>query len=399
MQLTKAKTTMFIRDIPVKLGIQLIGLIGVLPYPTQVFIGKGLGILMLFLARNRRRIATQNFQLCFPNLDSRERKKLLIENFKSTGIGLMEAAFSWTANSTRIKAISEVKGIEHLRAFQDSGKGAIVLGFHLTSLELGGNALALHIPIAAMYRQHRNPHFEKAMCEGRLNNVTDVIERDDVRNMLRSLKSGKSVWYAADQDYGATHSLFAPFFNIPTATITATSRFVKMTDVPVIPMTHYRHPQTGKLIIQLHPALEGFTSKDDYTDACVINNFLEEFLQQHPADYLWLHRRFKTRPPGMPNLYDPKSLYKIQTLRELQYEKTMKESKLLNGSKERPKLIQLPNGEYFKFIYRKSFFQRSPARQYTREWQKDKDSEKQIVKLFRYIPLNAEVVRYIKIKS
>lgn len=399
MQLTKARIAIFIRDLPVKIGVQFIGLVGRLPYSTLISIGKGLGILMLFLARNRRRIATQNFRLCFPNLDSRERKKLLIENFKSTGIGLMESAFSWTADSERIKAISEVKGIEHLKDVQESGKGAIVLGFHLTSLELGGNALAQYIPIAAMYRQHRNPHFEKAMCKGRLNNVTDVIEREDVRNMLRSLKSGKSVWYAADQDYGAAHSLFAPFFNIPAATITATSRFVKMTEVPVIPMTHYRDPKTGKLLIQLHPALEDFASKDDYTDACVINNFLEEFLQQHPADYLWLHRRFKTRPPGMPDLYDPKSLYKIQTMREFRFEKLMNESKLLKGTKERPKLIQLSSGEYLKFIYRKGFFQSSPARKYTREWQQEKDSDKQIVKLFRYVPLNAEVVRYHKIEN
>ena len=398
-QLTKAEIAIFFRDLPVKIGIQFIGIIGMLPYPVLVFLGKSIGILMLFLARNRRRVATKNFRLCFPELDNNQRKKLLIENFKSTGIGLMETAFCWTASAERIKAISEVTGIEYLASVQESGKGAIVLGFHLTSLELGGNALAHYIPIAAMYRQHRNPHFEKAMCEGRLNNVTDVIEREDVRNMLRSLKAGKSVWYAADQDYGAIHSLFAPFFNIPTATITATSRFVKMTKVPVIPMTHHRDSKTGKLIIQLHPALENFADKDEYTDACVINKFLEKFLQQHPADYLWLHRRFKTRPPGMPNLYDPKSLYKIKTMRDFRFEKIINDSALLKGTKERPKLLQLPSGEYLKFIYRKGFFQRSPARKYTRQWQQEKDSDKQIVELFRYLPLNAEVVRYQKIEK
>ncbi len=102
VQLTKAKIAIFILDLPVKIGVQFIGLVGRLPYSILISIGKGLGILMLFLARNRRRIATQNFRLCYPDLDSSERTKLLIENFKSTGIGLMETAFSWTADSERI---------------------------------------------------------------------------------------------------------------------------------------------------------------------------------------------------------------------------------------------------------------------------------------------------------
>jgi len=399
LQPTKAKISLFFRDLPVKIGISIIGLIGLLPYPILVTMGKGLGFLMLFLARSRRRIATQNIRLCFPELDSKQRKQLLIENFKSSGIGLLETAFCWTAGSERIKAISEVKGIEHLEEIQKSGKGAIVLSFHLTSLELGGCALAEYIPIAAMYRQHRNPYFEKAMCTGRLKHVTDVIEREDVRNMLRSLKGGKSVWYAADQDYGAIHSLFAPFFNIETATITATSRFVKMTKVPIVPMTHYRDSSTGKFIIQLHPALENFATTDDYTDACVINQFLEDFLRKYPADYLWLHRRFKTRPPGMPSLYDPKSLYKIKTMREVRYEKIISESKLLKGTNTRPKLLQLPSGDYLKFIYKKRFFQRSPARKFTRQWQQQKIDNKQIVELFRYLPLNAEIVRYKQINT
>jgi len=385
---------MFFQDLPVKIGILLIRLIGRLPYPVLLVIGKIIGVLMLFLVRSRRRIATQNIRLCFPELDSKQRKKLLIKNFKSIGIGFMETAFAWTAGSKRIKAISEVTGIENLAAVQSSGGGAIVLGFHFTSLELGGCALAQHIPIAAMYRQHRNPLFEKAMCEGRLNSVTGVIEREDVRNMIRSLKAGKSVWYAADQDYGAAHSIFAPFFKIPAASITATSRFVKLTKVPVIPMTHYRDKISGKLIIQLHPAIENFASKDDYTDACKINLLLENYLRQHPPDYLWLHRRFKTRPEGMASVYDAKSLLNIRTLSKSKYDKVIEESELIEGTSEQPLLLKLPIGIYWKFIYRTNFLQRSPARAYVRHWRKQQQSDLQIIKLFRYLPLNAEIICY-----
>ncbi|MCP4412398.1 MAG: hypothetical protein GY808_07505, partial [Gammaproteobacteria bacterium] len=179
---TKPKTSlhMKIRDIPIKTGILMINIAGSLPYRLLVVLGKSIGVLMLKLATSRRKIAEKNIHLCFPEYTDQQRKNLLLENFKSTGIGLMETAFCWTASANKIRAIGELNGAEHLSSVLDSGKGAIVLGFHLTSLELGGNFLANHIPIAAMYRQHTNKYFEQAMCKGRLHNVTDVIERDDV---------------------------------------------------------------------------------------------------------------------------------------------------------------------------------------------------------------------------
>ncbi len=385
---------MKIRDIPVKTGILMINIVGHLPYRLLVVLGKGIGILMLKLATSRRKIAEQNFRLCFPEYTDKQRKDLLLENFKSTGIGLMETAFCWTASANKIRAIGELNGAEYLSSVLDSGKGAIVLGFHLTSLELGGNFLANHIPIAAMYRQHTNKYFEQAMCDGRLRNVTDVIEREDVRTMIRGLKGGKAVWYAADQDYGARHSLFAPFFNISAATITATSRFVKLTGVPVIPMTHYRDKKSGKLIVQLHPQLKNFSEQDELTAATEINQFLEQFLIQHPAEYLWMHRRFKTRPEGEPALYEEKSIYKIRTKLESNYKEDMEKSTLMKGTPEKPALIQLPNGNYMKFLYLSYPFQPSPAKKYAKQWQQQEQKDKHLIKLFRYPPLNAEIVYY-----
>jgi len=390
---------MNIRDLPIKIGIGLINLIGRLPYSLLVYIGKGIGLLMLYLAKSRRQIAEQNLSLCYPQYSKQKRKQLLKENFISTGIGLMETAFCWSGNPKKLLAHSELKGKHHLSSVLDSGKGAIILGFHLTSLEFGGLSLANNIPMAAMYRQHNNKHFEKAMCTGRLKSVTDVIERDDVRTMIRSLKAGKAVWYAADQDYGAKHSIFVPFFDIPAATITATSRFVKLTKVPVIPMTHYRDQQTGKLIVQLHPALEDFPASDEYTDALRINQLLEQFLHQHPADYLWLHRRFKTRPDGALSVYKEKSIYKIRTMPESTYKRIIREAKLLEGSIQKPELLKLPNGNYMKFLYQSHFLKPSLAKKTVRQWQQQEDNSLKIVKLFRYQPMMAEIICYQKNNS
>ncbi|MCP4273311.1 MAG: LpxL/LpxP family Kdo(2)-lipid IV(A) lauroyl/palmitoleoyl acyltransferase [Gammaproteobacteria bacterium] len=396
---TSAENTlsMKMRDLPVKMGILLIHFVGKLPYPVLVALGKGVGLLMLKLAKSRRKIAEANLRLCFPEYSDVQQKELLRDNFKSTGIGLMETAFCWSANPKRLLSNSELKGQQHLLSVLESGKGAIILGFHLTSLEFGGIALANTIPMAAMYRKNRNKHFEKAMCEGRLRNVTDVIERDDVRTMIKSLKAGKAVWYAADQDYGAKHSIFVPFFDIPAATITATSRFVRLTKVPVIPMTHYRDPDTKKFIIQLHPALENFTSIDEYTDAKQINQFLEQFLIQHPADYLWLHRRFKTRPEGLSSLYKAKSIYRIRTMLDSGYNKLLRDSSLLEGSEQKPLLIELPDGSYMKFLYPSHFLLRSLAKKVARKWQKEKNNK--IIYMYRYPPLGAEIIHFKKIQT
>ncbi len=152
-----------------------------------------------------------------------------------------------------------------------------------------------------MYRPHKNPVFDAAMRKGRARTV-EPIARDNVRQLVKALKQKKLVWYAADQNYGVQQGVFVPFFNIPAATITATSWFAKKGNAKVIPMTHKR-TQNG-LEITIHPALENFPSGDDTEDARINMAFLENYLKQNPADYMWVHRRFKTRPKGEQSVYE-----------------------------------------------------------------------------------------------
>ena len=146
-----------------KFALLLMKLIGKLPYGAILTLGKWFGLLMLKVAKSRRDIAARNIALCFPELSDSEQTELLRKNFISTGQGLLETAHVWNVSGSRLKTIAQLHGEEHLLNAKQSGSGVIILAFHLTSLELGGNTLANYHPMAAMYRQHRNPDFEAAM--------------------------------------------------------------------------------------------------------------------------------------------------------------------------------------------------------------------------------------------
>ncbi|MCO7224631.1 LpxL/LpxP family Kdo(2)-lipid IV(A) lauroyl/palmitoleoyl acyltransferase [Pleionea sp. CnH1-48] len=279
---------------PNYLGFALVKLIAYLPYPVIYRLGRALGHLMYRLIKRRTQIARTNLELCFPTLSAEEREQWVKENILSTSIGLLETAMLWFGPQRNLKKYVKLQGMEHYQQAKEKGKGGLILGFHLTSLEIGGSALGQYLELAALYRQNENPLIEKKMVSGRANYVHS-IPRTHTRDMIRWIKNNGMVWYAADQDYGREQSVFVPFFDIPTATITATSRFVKLTQAPVIPFTHRRKNNGKVLELILHPPLD-IKGDDVEADARTINQFLESYLSQHPKDYLWVHRRFKTRP-------------------------------------------------------------------------------------------------------
>ncbi len=292
----------------------MIRMIAWLPYPILFHLGNFLGWCMFHTAKHRVDIARKNIQLCFPRLNTQQQETLVANNLKSTGIGMLETAMLWFGPQRRWQHLFEIDGLEHYQAAKEQGKGGLLLSFHLTSLEVGGSLLGTQIPFAALYRKNQNQLIEHAMTQGRKRFV-HPIERESTREMIRWIKDNGFVWYAADQDYGRQQSIFVPFFNIPTATITATTRFVKLTKAPVIPMTQRRDAKRKKIIITLHPPINNI-GKNDIQDAEIINGFLENYLTQYPSDYLWIHRRFKTRPEEhMPSLYSKKKMRRPLTLR------------------------------------------------------------------------------------
>ncbi len=288
---------------PLWLGLGLLWLVALLPYRVLMLLGRGLGALMYRLARSRREIAARNLELCFPELSAAERERLLRENFASTGMTFFEMAISWWWPAARLRRLGKVEGLEHLLQAQADGQGVILMALHFTTLEMGGGLLALQHDMYGMYRAHKNPLFDFVQRNGREQRLLGVIERDDVRGMLKLLRASGVIWYAPDQDYGAQRSLFVPLFGVPAATVTATSKFARLGKARVIPFTQERLADGSGYRVVVHPPLADFPSESEEADCLRINQWIETAIRQHPEQYLWAHRRFKTRPPGEPKLY------------------------------------------------------------------------------------------------
>ena len=291
---------------PLWLGMGLLWLVVQLPYRWLLVLGRGLGGLMYHLAGSRRSIAARNLELCFPELSVGERQRLLRENFASTGMTFFEMAISWWWPVERLKRLGTVEGLEHLRQAEADGQGVILMALHFTTLEMGGALLCMQQDMYGMYRAHKNPLFDFIQRHGREQRLLGAIERDDVRGMLKVLRAGGVVWYAPDQDYGAQRSLFVPLFGVQAATVTATSKFARLGRARVVPFTQTRLADGSGYKVTVHPALADFPGESEEADCLRINQWIEQAIRQQPEQYLWAHRRFKTRPAGEPKLYRKK---------------------------------------------------------------------------------------------
>jgi KDO2-lipid IV(A) lauroyltransferase len=285
------------------LGVALLRLVVLLPYPVQLATGRGIGHLVRRLARSRRHITQVNLELCFPELDAAARERLLVENFASMGIAILEMGMSWWASDRRLRRLAHIDGLEHLQQALQAGRGAILLSAHFTTMEIGGRLLSLFAPFQILYREHKNPVMELIIRRGRESFSQRTIPRDDLLAVRSSLRSNIPVWYAPDQDFGIGKGVFVPFFGIPAATITATSRLARAGRTPVVPFVQTRLPGSRGYRLTLYPALENFPGDDIEADTARINVLLERLIREQPEQYLWAHRRFKTRPAGQPPVY------------------------------------------------------------------------------------------------
>jgi KDO2-lipid IV(A) lauroyltransferase len=291
---------------PLWLLLGVLWLVVQLPYRTLLGFGRLLGAVMYRFAVSRRNIAARNLLLCFPQLSDQARERLLRDNFASMGIAFFEMAMSWWWPRARLARLAQVEGLEHLQRAQREGRGVILMALHFTTLEIGAALLGQLHTIDGMYREHGNPLFDYIQRRGRERHNRDAtaIEREDVRGMLKVLRAGRAIWYAPDQDYGARQSLFVPLFGIPAATVTATTKFARLGRALVLPFTQERLPGGGGYRLTIHPPLEDFPGESEEADCLRINRWVEQEVSRLPQQYLWAHRRFKTRPPGAPKLYD-----------------------------------------------------------------------------------------------
>ena len=281
---------------PTWLMFGVLWLVTRLPFGWQMAAGSLIGALALRLAGRRRHIAAVNLRLCFPDRSEDERQRLLKAHFDALGKGVVERALAWWGGSAPLRDRVRVVGLQHLQQARAKGRGVILLSAHFTTLELGGRLLALQAPFHVLYRKHKNPLFETVMQRARRRRFERAIPRDDTRALLASLNAGMPVWYAPDQNHAGPQAVFVPFFGIPASTLTATARLARLSGAPVVPFFQARLPGSEGYLLVLCPALEGFPGADIEQDTARINRLIEDVVREIPEQYLWVHRRFKTRP-------------------------------------------------------------------------------------------------------
>lgn len=284
------------RHWPVWLGVGLCMALARLPWGLQRAMGAAVGWLALRLLPDRREAARTNLALCLPELDGPAREGLLRANFRDVGIGLFEFARAWWGGVAPMRASARIEGLEILQRLQAEGRGVLLVSGHFMTLELCGRLLCDHVPLAGMYRKHRSPVMEWAVLRGRLRYASAMFGNGDTRAAIRHLKRGGVLWYAPDQDMRGKDTVFAPFFGIPAATITATHQFARMTGCAVVPFFHRR--EGADYVLQVGQPLSPFPTDDAVADSAAVNAAIEAMVRQAPSQYLWLHRRFKRQPDG-----------------------------------------------------------------------------------------------------
>jgi lipid A biosynthesis lauroyl (or palmitoleoyl) acyltransferase len=288
---------------PIWILFGLLRVLNFLPYRIQVRLGRVIGRLVMLLSPMRRRIARINLRLCFPDWTEEKRRVVLWQHAESLGISLFEFGISWWWSDARFRPLAHIEGLENLRDALQKNKGVILLAGHFTTLEIISRVLKLHADFHPMYRKNNHPLIDHMITSGRIRHTGKVIPHDDLRSMIRSLRGNMPVLYIPDQNFGRRHSIFVPFFGIQTATVPATSRLASMDNIPVVPIIQQRLPDDQGYRLVIEKALEDFPGEDLAQDTIRINQLFEEQVRDNPADYLWVHRRFKTRPEGEAPIY------------------------------------------------------------------------------------------------
>ncbi len=287
------------------LGVGFMRLTQLLPLRAQMKLGQGIGRLAMAIAGSRVNTAKRNIALCFPEMSQAEQQQLLTRNFEETGKAIFDIANAWWWSDERIQRHMTIKGQEHVEQTLAAGQGVILFAVHCLPLEMGARIFGQFQPGIGVYRPHNNPLMEYLQVKGRLRSNKGLVPKRDLRQMVRSLRNPDVIWYTADQDFGRSSAVFIPFFAVPeAATITGATTLAKLGKAKVLPFIVVRNEDDKGYTIEIQAPLEDFPGENELEDAKRGNRIIEAIIERSPAQYMWLHRRFKTRPnKDDPSLY------------------------------------------------------------------------------------------------
>lgn len=286
------------------IAIVFLMLLAILPWPIQHRLATFLGNVAFKRLKSRRKTTVRNLEVCFPEWSAEQVQEHAHQVFIDMMIGVFETLNAWYSPQW-FKGRVTVEGLEHIQNAQAAGKGILLLGTHSTLLDAGGYLCAQYFEPDVVYRPQNNPLLDMLIYRCRGTIYKAQIDHDDMRGLIRHLKEGDAIWYSPDQDFGLKQGVMAPFFGTPAATVTAHRRLLKISKAVAIPLYFYRHgdiknPQYRVLI---EPAVDHLPSDDELDDAIRVNKIIEQQLRIAPTQYMWFHRRFKTRPDGYEKIY------------------------------------------------------------------------------------------------
>jgi Kdo2-lipid IVA lauroyltransferase/acyltransferase len=285
------------------LGYAWMRLIVRLPFRMQLALGRALGRAAYAVLRRRRAIAARNIATCLPELSPVAQQRLLVQHFESLGMSIVEMAMGWFGRPQTVRDRIDVEGADHLATALATGRGVILFSAHFTTFEFFWPALApLCTQLCAMYKWQRNPVMNTMMTRGRGRYFHKLFAKDNVREMLRSLRDNAVVWYASDQSYGGKGSVLIPFFGEPAMTNTAIGRIAKVSGAAVLPY-FCRRLKTDRYVMTIGAPIDGIPSGDEVADTRQLTKLLEAYVRLCPEQYWWIHQRFKGRPAPLPDLY------------------------------------------------------------------------------------------------
>jgi lipid A biosynthesis lauroyl/palmitoleoyl acyltransferase len=286
------------------IGLGFLWLLLFLPQRWRAWMGERLGDLFYHVSKRSRRSAERNLELCFPDIDPWLRKDLLRRHFRAFGTAVMGVSLIWWASVKRLQGLIRFRNREHYDRACEAGQNIILLAPHFIALEIAGVFLAHERRILTMYKKPRNDLLDWVMRRQRLRFGGGMIERDsNLKALIRIVRNHIPFYYLPDQNPGEASFVFAPFFGVPTATLTALSRLTRMTDAVVIPCFARILPKGAGYEIIFKAPLENFPTEDPIADATRMNRIIEDAIREMPEQYIWTYRRFKNRPPGEPSVY------------------------------------------------------------------------------------------------
>ena len=286
-----------------RLALATVWLLHLLPLALLAPLGRGVGLLLYISARERRNVALINLRLCFPDWSEAERRRVVRRHFQAVARGFLEHGILWWSSKARIQGMVRVEGLEHWQAV--AHKPVIWFAPHFVGFDMGGARIITEWRGVSVYSRQKNAAFDRVLHHGRTRFVKPVLfsRQDGIRPVIKAMRDGLPLYYLPDMDFGARDAVFVPFFNVPAATITGLSRMARLARAVVVPAITRQLPGAQGYVLRFYPAWENFPTDDVEADTRRMNAFIEDRVREMPEQYYWVHKRFKTRPPGETSPY------------------------------------------------------------------------------------------------